>query len=293
MAHIDDAETRRANLDFVRAAMRTPLLSREYELDLARRWRENGDESALQELVRAYTRLAVSVAGTYRRYGLPIGDLIQEGNIGLLEAAMRFEPERNLRFSTYAMWWIRSAVQDYILRNWSIVRTGTTSAQKALFFNLRRLQNQIAEASDGPMTDEARRQIAEALHVAIGDVENMETRLSGGDRSLNAPLGPDSEAEAQDLLPDSQANPETVVIGMRDAEARSRWLAEALGELSPREQRIIRERRLAEQGITLEALGREFGVSKERVRQLEHRALRKLKSAIGRRAGNPSDMFIC
>jgi len=143
------------------------------------------------------------------------------------------------------------------------------------------------------MTDEARRQIAEALHVAIGDVENMETRLSAGDHSLNMPLGPDSEAEAQDLLRDSQANPEIVVIGMRDAEARSRWLAEALRELSPREQRIIRERRLAEEGITLEALGREFGVSKERVRQLEHRALRKLKSAIGRRAGNPSDMFMC
>src|SRR5271165_2181237 len=148
MPHIDDTETRRANLDFVRSAMRTPLLSRDHESDLARRWRENCHEAALQELVGAYTRLAVSVATSYRRYGLPIGDLIQEGNIGLMEAAMRFEPERNLRFSTYATWWIRSAVQDYILRNWSIVRTGTTSAQKALFFNLRRLRNQIAAASD-------------------------------------------------------------------------------------------------------------------------------------------------
>jgi RNA polymerase sigma-32 factor len=293
MAHIDDTETRRANLDFVRAAMRAPLLSRDHELALARRWREKGDAAALQELVGAYTRLAVSVAGGYRRYGLPIGDLIQEGNIGLMEAAMRFEPERNLRFSTYAMWWVRSAVQDYILRNWSIVRTGTTSAQKRLFFNLRRLRSRIAAASDGAMTDAARRQIAAALHVAIADVEVMETRLDGGDRSLNIPIGADGGAEIQDLLRDPQADPEAVVTGMRDAEARSRWLAEALGELSPREQHIIRQRRLAEQGITLEELGREFGVSKERVRQLEHRALRKLKTAIGRRVGNRGDLFLC
>jgi RNA polymerase sigma-32 factor len=293
MAHIDDTETRRADRDFVRAAMRTRLLSREHELGLARRWRESGDEAALQELASAYTRLAVSIAGTYRGYGLPISDLIQEGSIGLMEAAMRFEPERNLRFSTYAMWWIRSAIQDHILRNWSIVRTGTTSAQKALFFNLRRLRNQIGEPSDGPMTDAARQQIADALHVAIGDVEIMETRLSGGDRSLNVPTGVDGEVEILDLLPDLHANPEAVVIGMRDAETRSHWLAEALGELSPREQRIIRERRLREAGTTLEELGREFGVSKERVRQLEHRALRKLKTAIGRRAGDPSDLFLC
>ncbi len=292
MAHIDDIQTRRANLDFIRAAMRTPLLSREHELELARRWREKGDHAALKELVGAYTRLAVSVASTYRRYGLPIADLIQEGNIGLLEAAMRFEPERNLRFSTYATWWIRSAVQDYILRNWSIVRTGTTSVQKALFFNLRRLRSRIAEEPGDVMTDAARQQIAEALRVAIGDVENMETRLSGGDQSLNAPIG-EGDAEVQDLLPDSQASPELVVIGMRDAEARSRWLAEALGQLSTREQRIIRERQLADRGTTLEELGREFGLSKERVRQLEHRALRKLKTAIGRRVGNPGDLFIC
>ena len=248
MAHIDDTETRRANLDFVRSAMRIPLLSRDHELDLARRWRESGDQSALQELVAAYTRLAVSVATTYRRYGLPIGDLIQEGNIGLMEAAMRFEPERNLRFSTYAMWWIRSSVQDYILRNWSIVRIGTTSAQKALFFNLRRLLNQIAEGPDGPMTGAVRQRIADALRVAISDVETMESRLGGGDRSLNAPIGADTETEIAGLIPDAEANPETVVIGMRDADARSRWLAEALGELSPREQRIIRKRRLAEPG---------------------------------------------
>lgn len=292
MVHIDDTQTRRANLDFIRAAMRTPLLSREHELELARRWREKGDDAALKELVAAYARLAVSVASTYRRYGLPIADLIQEGNTGLLEAAMRFEPERNLRFSTYATWWIRSAVQDYILRNWSIVRTGTTSAQKALFFNLRRLRSRIAEEPGDVMTDAARQQIAEALRVAIGDVENMETRLSGGDQSLNVPIG-EGDAEVQDLLPDSQASPELVVIGMRDAEARSRWLAEALGELSPREQRIIRERRLADRGTTLEELGREFGLSKERVRQLEHRALQKLKTAIGRRIGNPSDLFLC
>jgi RNA polymerase sigma-32 factor len=293
MAHTDDTLTRRANQDFARLAMRTPLLSREHELGLARRWREQGDAAALQELVAAHARLAVSIAASYRHYGLPQGDLVQEGIVGLLEAAMRFEPERNLRFSTYAVWWIRSAVQDQILRNWSIVRTGTTSAQKALFFNLRRLRSKIAAASDGPLSDSARRQIAQALNVAIGEVEIMETRLGGADCSLNAPVGSDGEVQMQDLLPDSAANPEAVVIGMRDAEARSRWLAEALGELTPREQRIIRERRLAEPGTTLEALGREFGVSKERVRQLEHRALRKLKTAIGRHVADPTDLFLC
>jgi RNA polymerase sigma-32 factor len=293
MASSDDTLTRRANQNFAQIAMRTPLLSREHELDLARRWREQGDAAALQELVAAYARLAVSVAASYRHYGLPQGDLVQEGNIGLMQAAMRFEPERNLRFSTYAIWWIRSAVQDHILRNWSIVRTGTTSAQKALFFNLRRLRSKIAAASDGPLGDAGRQQIAEALHVAIGDVELMEVRLNGADCSLNAPVGEDGEAQMQDLLRDRAADPETVVIGMRDAEARSRWLAEALHELTPRERHIIRERRLAEPGTTLEALGREFGVSKERVRQLETRALRKLKTAIGRRVTDPTDLFLC
>src|SRR5579883_1518380 len=283
MAYIDDPSTQRANLSFIRSSMKMPMLTRDREFELARRWREEGDTASLHELVRAYTRLAIATAARFRSYGLPMGDLVQEGNVGLLQAAARFEPSRDVRFSTYAAWWIRSAMQDYVLRNWSIVRTGTTAAQKSLFFNLRRLRARIAGLSDGPMPHEARQKIAEELKVSIADVEMMEARLAAADQSLNVPLREDGGDDWQDFLPDRRPNPEEVVTSTRDGEIRSRWLAQALGELSPRERRIIRRRRLSEEGATLEELGREFGVSKERVRQLEHRALVKLKTAIARR----------
>jgi RNA polymerase sigma-32 factor len=248
--------------------------------------------AALHTLVRAYTRLVVSTAARFRNYGLPMGDLVQEGNVGLMQAAARFEPERDVRFSTYAGWWIRSAIQDFILRNWSIVRTGTTSAQKALFFNLRRLRARIADASSPTLGVEGRRRIAEELNVTVADVEAMEMRLAGSDQSLNTPIGEAGEDDWQDLLADQRPSPEEVVIAMRDQAIRARWLAEALGELSPREQTIIRERRLAEDGATLEQLGRELGVSKERVRQLEHRALGKLRESMRRRVERASDLFV-
>ena len=291
MGQANDPETQRANLDFIKASMRAPLLSREHEFALARRWREERDVAALHEFVGAYTRLVVAIAARFRNYGLPMGDLVQEGNVGLMQAAVRFEPERDIRFSTYAAWWIRSAMQDYILRNWSIVRTGTTAAQKSLFFNLRRLRARIADPPGGLMTREARQKIAEELKVSIADVEMMEMRLGAADQSLNAPVREGGEDDRQDLIADARANPEEVLIGQRDGAARSRWLAQALRELTPREQRIIRQRRLSEQGTTLEALGRELGVSKERVRQLEHRALSKLKTAIERRVGAKADLL--
>jgi len=292
MAHIDDPDTQRANLAYIKASMREPLLSREREFELARRWRNDGDEAALHALVRSYTRLVVSTASRYRNYGLPMGDLVQEGNVGLMQAAARFEPERDVRFSTYAAWWIRSAMQDYILRNWSIVRTGTTAAQKALFFNLRRLRAKLEDVSAQHLTDEGRKRIAEELNVEVADVQAMEMRMSGNDQSLNAPITESSEDDWQDFLSDVRPSPEDVVIGMRDGEARSRWLAEALGELSPRERTIIRARRLVDDGATLEELGRELGVSKERVRQLEHRALMKLKASMSKRVGRPDDYFL-
>jgi RNA polymerase sigma-32 factor len=208
-----------------------------------------------------------------------------------MQAAIRFDPERDVRFSTYAAWWIRSAIQDYILRNWSIVRTGTTAAQKSLFFNLRQLRLRIADASSGPMTREARQKIAHALNVNVSDVEAMEVRLGGADHSLNAPMHADGEEDRQDFLADVRANPEEAVIGMRDGTARSRWLAQAVSELTPRERRIVHQRRLTEQRATLEELGREFGVSKERVRQLEHRALLKLKTAIERQIKTTEDLL--
>lgn len=292
MAYIDDPQTQRANLDYIRASMREPLLTRDHEFNLARRWRDDGDQDALHELVRSYTRLVISTATRYRNYGLPMGDLVQEGNVGLMQAAARFEAERDVRFSTYATWWIRSAMQDYVLRNWSIVRTGTTAAQKSLFFNLRRLRAKIEDPSSARLSHEGRQRIAAELRVEMRDVESMEMRMGGSDKSLNTPIADSSEDSWQDFLPDQRPSPEDVVIGMRDADARSRWLAEAVGELSPREQKIIRQRRLTDEGATLEQLGRELGVSKERVRQLEHRALTKLRASIQRRVDRPDELFV-
>ncbi len=291
MAHIDDPVTQRANLDYIKTAMREPLLERADEFALAERWRSADDSKALHELVRSYTRLVISVAARFRNYGLPNGDLIQEGNVGLMQAAARFEPSRDVRFSTYATWWIRSAMQDYVLRNWSIVRTGTTAAQKSLFFNLRRLRGKIEETGE-TLSDEGKQWIADQLKVGLHDVTEMEIRFAATDQSLNAPLRDAGEDEWQDFVPDAAPNPEDVVIGMRDAQTRSKWLAEAIGDLSPREQTIIRQRRLGDAAATLEDLGRELGISKERVRQLEQRALSKLRVSIMSRVEVRADLLM-
>lgn len=292
MSHIDDPQTQKANLSYIRNSMAEPILEKEHELDLARRWRDKGDEKALHELVRSYTRLVVSAAAKFRNYGLPMGDLIQEGNIGLMQAANRFEPDRDLRFSTYATWWIRSAMQDYVLRNWSIVRTGTTAAQKSLFFNLRRLRAKIErdQGAEG-LGDAGRMRIAKELQVNLKDVEEMESRLAGADNSLNATISDDGEEEWQNFLQDDRPNPEEIVIGMRDAKTRSKWLEDALGTLSDREQKIIRDRHLQYETVTLEDLGKELGVSKERVRQLEARAMEKLKASMVGKIDGVGDFF--
>jgi RNA polymerase sigma-32 factor len=293
MPHLDDPETQRANLKFIKASMSEPLLSRETEFELARRWRQDNDEPSLHALVRAYTRLVIATASRFRNYGLPIGDLVQEGNVGLMQAAARFEHDREVRFSTYAAWWIRSAMQDYVLRNWSIVRTGTTAAQKSLFFNLRRLRAKIENAGGQTgLTQAGRAWIAGELRVDVADVEQMEMRLSASDQSLNAPISEEGEDDWQGLLADTRPSPEEVVIGLRDNVTRSRWLAEAIGALSPREQTIIRQRRLRDSGATLEELGRQLGVSKERVRQLEHRALTKLRASISRHVAQAEELFL-
>jgi RNA polymerase sigma-32 factor len=291
MAYIDDPVTQRANLDFIKASMAVPLLSRDREFELATAWRDHGDVAALHELVRAYTRLVIAAAARFRHYGLPVGDLVQEGTIGLMQATARFDPDRDVRFSTYAAWWIRSAMQDYVLRNWSIVRTGTTAAQKSLFFNLRRLRARIEDSSGDAFGDAGRRQIAAVLKVDLAEVEAMEQRLSSADQSLNAPLSEGGEEHWQDFLADGRPSPEETVMSLRDDRRRSAWLAEALDELSPRERRIIHERRLREDGTTLEELGRELGVSKERVRQLESRALLKLRVSMTKRVGSPIDLM--
>ena len=234
----------------------------------------------------------IATASRFRHYGLPFGDLIQEGNLGLMHAAARFEPEREVRFSTYAAWWIRSQMQDFILRNWSIVRTGTTAAHKSLFFNLRRLRARIDNgAGPAQLTSEQRRRIADELGVTLADVSEMEGRLSGGDQSLNAGVGEDQDVEVQDFLVDERPGPESTTMDAHDRRLRLKWLSEALGELSPRERTIISERRLREEGVTLEELGKELGVSKERVRQLEARALGKLRVALEKLAGPERDVF--
>ena len=288
MAISETLELQRGAQRYLRTAMKAPLLDAEYERHLARRWREHHDERALHDLTTAYLRLVVAMAARFRHYGLPMSDLVQEGNVGLMQAAARFEPEREVRFSTYASWWIRSAIQDFVLRNWSIVRTGTTAAQKSLFFNLRRLRARIADVGDASMSPENRAHIARVLGVEEREVEAMASRLSGPDRSLNAPLTEEGQGgEWQDLLADESAGPDDTVMHAHDGAARTKLVRDAMGDLSERERIIICERKLEDEAVTLEALGQRLGISKERVRQIEGNALAKLKRALEARVGDP------
>lgn len=282
MISYQNENTQNADRDYIRKSMKTEILEKDHELNLAKRWHDNGDEKALHELTTAHMKLVISIAHKFRFYGLPIGDLIQEGNIGLMTAAQKFDPSRELRFSTYATWWIKSCIQDYILRNWSIVRTGTTTAHKSLFFNFRRLRAQIeAQSETEGLTDAQREEIAADLGVRIEDVHHMEGRLSGVDSSLNATIGEDEQSQQwQDTLESQEPNPEDVVMTIKDAAARSNWLNQALQTLPDREKTIIKQRHLTEDVVTLEQLGKDLGISKERVRQLEQRAMGQLKSAI-------------
>jgi RNA polymerase sigma-32 factor len=287
MALTETSELQRGAQRFLRSAMRAPMLEADEERELARRWRDERDQRALHALTTAYMRLVVAMASRFRHYGLPLSDLVQEGNVGLMQAAMRFEPDREVRFSTYAAWWIRSAMQDFVLRNWSIVRTGTTSAQKALFFNLRRLRARIGDVGDAVMSAEATSAVAKALRVPEHEVEAMAARLSAPDRSLNAPLTEEGEGEWQDLLADDAVGPEAEIMDAHDAVARAQLVRDAMADLSDRERLIIRERKLEEDAVTLEALGERLGISKERVRQIEGNALEKLRRALIARVGDP------
>ena len=266
--------------------MAAPYLERDEEHGLARDWAYRQDDIALHKLTSAHMRLVIALASRFRHFGLSMGDLIQEGHVGLLEAARRFDPERDVRFSTYATWWIRAAMQDYILRNWSIVRGGTSSTQKALFFNLRRLRAKLAQSSarlgneDG---SDAYGDIARALKVSRDDVALMDSRLSAPDSSLNAPMKDDDgsgSSERQNFLVDSMPLQDETVGNSIDAERRKRWLRDALKVLNARELKILEERRLVEDGVTLEVLGHRLGISKERVRQIECRAMEKLRGAL-------------
>jgi RNA polymerase sigma-32 factor len=254
-----------------------PLLEPQEEYMLAKRWREHQDTEAAHKLVTSHLRLVAKIAMGYRGYGLPIGDVIAEGNIGLMHAVKRFEPERGFRLATYAMWWIRASIQEYILRSWSLVKMGTTAAQKKLFFNLRRIKGQIEALEEGDLKPEQVQDIAHKLGVPEEEVVNMNRRLSSPDSSLNAPLGAESEAEWQDWLADDTPDQESVLADSEEKEERHTLLSAALDELSPRERDILEARRLRDEPVTLEELSVKYDISRERVRQIEVRAFEKLQ----------------
>ncbi len=265
-----------------RQARAAELLDAETEAALARAWRDHHDTAALHRLVTAYMRLAISMASKFRRYGAPMNDLIQEASLGLMKAAEKFDPDRGVRFSTYAVWWIKASVQDYVMRNWSLVRTGSTSGQKALFFNLRRVEAKLSREAEaaGERLDphQLRERVAQEVGVSVAEVQMMEGRLAGMDASLNAPQAADEDGrEWIDVLEDDAPQAAEAVEVEHDRSALRGWLARALGSLNDRERYIVAERRLRDDPRTLESLGAEMGLSKERIRQLEAAAYTKLR----------------
>ncbi len=257
-----------------------PLLEPEEEFMLAKSWREHGDVEAAHRMVTSHLRLVAKIAMGYRGYGLPIAEIISEGNVGLMQAVKRFDPDRGFRLATYAMWWVRASIQEYILHSWSLVKMGTTAAQKKLFFNLRRIKSQLKAIEEGDMSPENVKKIATDLNVSEGEVVSMNRRLSAPDHSLNAPLRIDGEGEWQDWLVDDSPNQETLLGERQEMSERHKILAKAMGTLNARERRILQARRLEEEAITLEDLSAEFGISRERVRQIEVRAFEKLQKTM-------------
>jgi RNA polymerase sigma-32 factor len=259
---------------------RFPMLEPQEEFMLAKSWREHDDREAAHKLVTSHLRLVAKIAMGYRGYGLPIGEVISEGNVGLMQAVKRFDPDKGFRLATYAMWWIRAAIQEYILRSWSLVKMGTTAAQKRLFFNLRKAKSRISALEEGDLNPEQLQQIATRLGVTEKEVTDMNRRLSG-DASLNSPIRTDTEsAEWQDWLVDDHESQETILAETEELDNRREALKSALSVLNDRERRIFEARRLADNPITLEDLATEFGVSRERVRQIEVRAFEKVQQAV-------------
>src|SRR5690554_537273 len=260
---------------------RFPMLEPDEEYMLAKRWQEHADAEAAEKLITSHLRLVARIAMGYRGYGLPIGEIISEGNVGLMQAVKRFDPDRGFRLATYAMWWIRAAIQEYILRSWSLVKMGTTAAQKKLFFNLRRAKGQIQALEDGDLHPDQVTEIATRLGVNEDEVISMNRRMAGPDNSLNAPLRQDSEGgEWQDWLVDDTADQETVLGETEEMELRREMLTLAMESLNEREMHILTERRLKDEPATLEDLSQEYGISRERVRQIEVRAFEKLQKAM-------------
>ena len=258
-----------------------PMLAKDEEFMLAKRWQEHEDPNAAHRLVTSHLRLVAKIAMGYRGYGLPIGEVISEGNVGLMQAVKKFDPDKGFRLATYAMWWIRASIQEYILRSWSLVKMGTTAAQKKLFFNLRKAKSEISALQEGDMHPDQVSVIATKLGVLDEEVISMNRRLSGGDASLNSPMRADSESEWQDwLVDDKTPSQETVVADTQEKTLRMGLLEEAMTELTDRERHILTERRLKDEPTTLEELASQYGVSRERVRQIEVRAFEKLQKSM-------------
>jgi RNA polymerase sigma-32 factor len=268
---------------------RFPMLQPQEEYMLAKSWREHSDSAAAHRLVTSHLRLVAKIAMGYRGYGLPVGEVISEGNIGLMQAVKRFEPEKGFRLATYAMWWIRASIQEYILRSWSLVKMGTTANQKKLFFNLRKAKSQISAFEEGDLRPENVQAIATKLGVSHQEVIDMNRRLSG-DASLNAPLREEGEGEWQDWLVDQSSSQESLLVESEEASNRRAALSQALGVLNERERRIFEARRLSDDPITLEDLSTEFGISRERVRQIEVRAFEKIQQAVRDRVARVENM---
>ncbi len=265
---------------YLQEIRRFPMLAAEEEFMLAKSWREHGDVEAAHKLVTSHLRLVAKIAMGYRGYGLPLGELIAEGNVGMMQAVKRFDPDRGFRLATYAMWWIRAAIQEYILRSWSLVKMGTTAAQKKLFFNLRKIKGQLQAIDEGDMAPETVAKIAHRLDVSEAEVVSMNRRLAAPDHSLNAPMRIDGEGEWQDWLVDDSPDQETLLADSQELDNRRRLLAEAMKTLNDRERHILTERRLNEEATTLEELSRQYNISRERVRQIEVRAFEKIQKAM-------------
>lgn len=270
-----------ANLSrYMREIRKYPMLEHKQEMELARRWQEDADEEAMNLLINSHLRLVVKIAMGYRGYGLPVAELISEGNVGMMQSVKRFDPDKGFRLSTYAMWWVRAAIQEYILHSWSLVKMGTTAAQKKLFFNLRRLKGQMKEIDEGDMSLESVESIATKLGVPEKDVVDMNRRLAASDHSLNAPLRIDGEGEWQDWLVDETDSAETMLAEDDEFGKRKSLLVGAMDVLNDREKHIFVERRLTEEPKTLEDLSQVYGISRERVRQIEVRAFEKVQKSV-------------
>ena len=265
---------------FVKKAMSLPLLEEKHELNLANKWKNKNDENALHELIQAHMRLVVSYAVKYKNYGLSLNDLIQEGNIGLMKAAQKFEPDKGFRFSTYASWWIRASIQDFLLKHWSIVRIATTSKQKSLFFSLRRLKQKINGNENGNIDFNTAENIASDLNISTSAVVNMDSRITQNDSSLNKKISEDGEDEFLSLLEDENARPDNIIFAKDEIDHKKTMVNSAIDSLDDRETQIINERHLSENPKTLEYLGKKLKISKERVRQIEKNAMNKMKSYI-------------